>query len=104
METIAQETKEIREKFINEGLQELTASDFVNTLDALGYEIESDGTFNYINNLNGYIYKAKSVRIREKDTKLGHCNVDARRDDNFKELQTIRFNSFVFFNNTIWEL
>lgn len=98
------ETKEERINMLNSGMEELSAKEFVEILHSLGYEIDSNNTFNYINTANERIYKAKSVMIREQDSKLHFCNIEARRDKNFDALQALRFNSFVYFNNTIWEL
>ena len=98
------ETKAERLNMLNGGMEELNPKEFVDTLNSLGYEIDSNNTFNYINSANERTYKAKSVMIREQDSKLHFCNVEARRDNNFDTLQALRFNSFVYFNNTIWEL
>ena len=65
------------------------------TLNAIGYELNRARDC-YSNNRYmsrpraGQSYPAINTGVREMDTKLEFCNVDARRDANFKTLQAWR--------------
>ena len=96
------DTKKEVKRLIDGGMTQLDKENFLSTLSDLGYKTKE--SFNYINNLNEITYKAKSFMITEINTGLSFANIDARRDKNFKRLQQIRFDSFVYSNNTIWEL
>ena len=74
-----------------------------NELFKLGYKINNSMSFNYYNNLNSYGYEARSCYIVERNTNLSFCNINARRDDNFKKLQKLRLNDYLI-NNRIYEL
>jgi len=79
-------------------------NELLKELSRLGYKIDSSLSFNYTNNLNKKSYKARSIYIRETSSGLGCCNIHARRDANFKELQGIRFSVEVIDRGRIWEL
>ena len=95
--------KEI-ESMVNAGMTQLTKNDFLNELNRLGYQVYKTNCFNYINGSNENTYKAKSIYIVENDSGLSFANIDARRDDNFKALQKMRFECFVYDSGRIWEL
>ena len=96
------DTKKEVKHLIDGGMTQLDKEEFLNILSSLGYKtVES---FNYINSSNEITYKAKGFRIIEKDTGLSFANVDARKDDNLRKLQEMRFSSFVYSNDRIWEL
>lgn len=61
---------------------------FLSTIDNLGYTINKDDTFTY--NRDGK--RIKSFYIVEKDSGLSFANIDARRDENFKSFQELRYN------------
>lgn len=68
----------------------------------LGYRIES--SFSYTNTSNGYPWAARACYIVEADTGLGFANVKARRDDNFKALQALRFASVTVNRGRVYEI
>ena len=102
---LGESTEQERRSLLDSGMNELTKREFQAELARLGYRVATDSkTFNYINRGNKIHYMAKSVFIEETDSKKHFCNVEARRDANFKTLQELRFNSFVYHCHRIWEL
>ena len=77
------------------GFQPVTVKVMNATLNTIGYELNRDRDC-YSNNRYmsgpraGQSYPAVNTGVREMDTKLEFCNVDARRDANFKTLQEWR--------------
>jgi len=100
------QTEEEAFEMIKAGMIMLTAQDLINELQRLGYKIEGTNgmSFNYFNTGNKRKYKARSISIIEADTKMSFAHVDARRDDNFKALQALRYNHFAYDKERIWEL
>lgn len=97
-------TKREVEQLVLAGMQEISVDNLKNEIARLGYEINTQLTFNYINSANENTYKAKSVNIGILGNKeLSFANIDAPRD-NLKKLQEIRKNYFVFKNGRVWEL
>lgn len=68
----------------------------------IGYHVDKNESFNYINSSNENTYPAKSVCIKDENG-LNFSNIYANRD-NLKRLQQIRLDVFVLANNRIWEL
>jgi len=89
---------------IHAGMQLLTTEEVTNRLHQLGYKISPQNSFNYFNSGNERHYKARSCYIVEEDTGLSFANIEARRDNHFKELQTFRRYSFGWEDGRIWEL
>lgn len=86
------------------GMDLISVDCLSNALDALGYAIDRKMSFNYFNTGNERHYKARSIYIIEKDTRLSFAHVEAKRDKNFKSLQALRFGTFCFSAGRIWEL
>ena len=102
---LGESTEQERRSLLDSGMNELTKREFQAELARLGYRVATDSkTFCYVNRGNKRHYLAKSVFIEEIDSKLHFCNVNARRDDNFRALQDLRYNSFVYHCSRIWEL
>lgn len=101
---IADSTKKEVAQLILIGMKKISSDNLKIELANIGYEINPELTFNYINSANGNPYKAKSVCIGILGNKgLSFANINAPRD-NIKQLQEIRQNYFVFENGRIWEL
>jgi len=87
------------------GMNLLTAEQFLKQVDHLGYKIESRDCFDYFNTGNERKYKARSMSYYiHKETGLSFDHVDGVRDGNFKLLQEMRRSCFCFENGRIWEL
>ena len=77
------------------GFYPVTIQEMNATLNTIGYELNRERDC-YSNNRYmtgpraGQSYPAINTGVREMDTKLEFCNVDARRDENFKTLQKWR--------------
>ncbi len=102
--TAKQLTAALAASYIKHGVKQLTKTQFLDCLEDLGYALEADSCFNYHNTANKIPYLARALYYVEKDTGLSAFNVNARRDDNFRALQAMRRECFVFNNNRIWEL
>lgn len=89
---------------VQNGMKCISAQSLVLKLTTLGYKIDPVNSFNYINTNNKRQYKARSIYIVESNTGLSFANINARCDDNFKELQSLRYNTFVYHNGRIWEI
>lgn len=80
-------------------------TELVELLADLGYKIDESLSFNYVNNLNpGPSYKARAVSIVQADDGSSFAHVDARRDDNFRRLQALRFNQDILIRGRVWEI
>jgi hypothetical protein len=97
------ETQKERQLLLNSGSVELSPNEIKTALSALGYEIDTALSFNYLNSANEFTYNARSIRIRHKGTKKGFANIEAPRDSNFKLLQELRGNSHGYANGRIYE-
>lgn len=102
--TAKQLTSNLATWYEHQGIKRLTKGQFLDKLEALGYKLETELCENYHNTANKVPYLAKSIYIAQKDNGVSAYNVNARRDDNFKALQQLRQETFVFDNNRIWEL
>ena len=89
-------------RLVQNGMNELSQVEFLNELDQLGYKMKS--SYNYYNSSNCIKYLAKTIEIVEKDSGLSFANIKAKRDDNFKQLQNLRYTSFVYNRGRIWEI
>ena len=98
------DTKKEVENMIKNGMEKLTLSELKQTLEKLGYEINKDNSFRYINAGNANSYKAYSCNIVDKKSKKSFSNTESKRDNDFIELQALRFKSFVYSNGYIYEL
>ena len=78
-------------------------NELLNELDRLGYYIDKDMSFDYINRGNEHSYKARSIAIADKVSRKSFANIDTH-NDNLKELQEIRRNRIVIHRNRIFEL
>ena len=78
--------------------------ELMSTLDKLGYKISKEDSFNYYNSGNEVKYEAKSCFIIEKDSGLSFANIYARRDNNFRALQELRYNAEIIVSGRIWEI
>mgnify|MGYP001151303482 CR=1 FL=1 len=88
---------------VESGKQDIHISELEFMLDEIGYYIDQNDSFNYINNLNEIHYNARSISIKDKHTKLDFSNINANRD-NLAKLQQIRKDYFCFYRGRIWEL
>lgn len=84
-----------------QGFHPVTVAQMNETLNSIGYELnrERDCYSNkrYMTGPRaGQSYPAINTGVRECDTKLEFCNVDARRDENFKTLQEWRSTCCLF--------
>ena len=83
------------------GFYPVTIKEMNDRLNAIGYELNRERDC-YSNNRwmtgprAGQSYPAINTGVREMDTKLEFCNVDARRDNNFKALQELRSDDALF--------
>jgi hypothetical protein len=93
-----------RKSMLAAGMEQLSKSELLNRLDRLGYKILAVDSFNYGNNGNANRYPARSIYIIEKDSKLSFANIDARRGENFKALQQLRYSSFAIVVGRLYEL
>lgn len=81
-----------------------TKKSVISKLSSLGYKISEKDSFNYVNKGNPpEIWNARACYIIEKDSGLSFCNINARRDENFKLLQEYRKNDFII-NGRVYEL
>lgn len=79
-----------------EGSKPTTMAEIHRRLEDLGYRIDRSGTCRFNCKIlsgpgAGDTYPAFTVYIREIDTGMCAFHVDARRDENFKALQKMRF-------------
>ena len=83
------------------GHHPVTVKEMTLRLNTIGYELNRERDC-YSNNRymtgprTGQSYPAINTGVREMDTKLEFCNVDARRDNNFKALQELRSDDALF--------
>ncbi len=85
------------------GMEKMELNSALNYLDFLGYKLKPENCFNYFNGSNDTKYPARSIYLVEKDTGLSAFHIDARRDENFKKLQTFRRSVFVSAKGRVWE-
>jgi hypothetical protein len=85
------------------GMKLISVAELEARLDELGYYVNKSFSFNYLNNLNGNSYLARSIAIFNKTSKKSFANVESH-DDNLPALQEIRKNCFCFENGRIWEI
>ena len=87
------------------GMNLLTAKQFLNQIKYLGYKLDTKSCFNYFNTGNERKYKARCMSnyVKIKDG-LSFAHVDGIRDNNFKLLQEMRKTCFCYENCRIWEL
>ena len=104
MTTIQQNTQAQVESMLKIGMKRMSSSELHSSIDQLGYSIDKDCDHKYINHGNEISYLAYSLCFKEKDTQLSFCNIDARKDENFRKLQDIRRECFVYEKNRVWEL
>ena len=83
------------------GFQPVTIKVMNATLNTLGYELNRERDCYSTNRWMtgpraGQSYPAINTGVREVDTKLEFCHVDARRDENFKTLQEWRGDDRLF--------
>jgi len=90
-------------RMISGGMVELGVDDLKKRLDSIGYEIDEDISFDYVNRGNAIHYFARSVGIRHKASGLSFAHVDCDRT-HLAELQYLRMHFFVFFKGRVWEL
>lgn len=83
------------------GMKQLSKSAFMARLRPMNYEVDENQSSNDINRLNRISYKARSIRIKEIDTKKSFARFTARRDLNFRLLQAMRRDCFVFHGGRI---
>lgn len=86
------------------GCMKISSSELEKMLGKIGYRISHKDSFDYTNTSNEISFNARSVCIVEGDTGLHFNNPNTRRDNNFRKLQKIRNEFFVFENDRIWEL
>jgi len=87
------------------GMNLLTAAQFLAQVAHLGYKLDNATCFNYFNTGNERKYKARSVSYyTHRETGLSFAHVDGARDGNFMLLQEMRRTCFCFENGRIWEL
>ena len=81
----------------------MTKQQLTNDLAKMGYRIDETNSFNYVNNMNGNSYPARSCYLVEVDTGLSFANIYARRDVKFQQLQNYRQSDPVI-NGRVFEL
>ena len=92
-----------RNRMLAGGMKEITIEELIKAVCDLGYYINSDDSFNYVNSGNQITYKARSIAIRHSISDECFSNIYSPKDK-LPELQKIRRNCFVFSNGHIWEL
>lgn len=85
-----------KEKFMSFGYKPTSKAEVLDTLSRLGYKLnrtdDCSGVARIMTGPNaGQTYTATSLMAVEADTGLNFCNVNARKDANFQELQRLRF-------------
>ena len=83
------------------GFHPVTVAQMNDTLKSIGYELNRErdcySSNRYMTGPRaGQSYPAINTGVRECDTKLEFCNVDARRDENFTTLQSWRLECSLF--------
>lgn len=83
------------------GYAPVTVTEVNKQLNVLGYELDRSrdcpGLTRHMTGPNaGESYLALTTGVREIDTKLSFAHSEARRDDNFRALQLIRYNQSLF--------
>ncbi|MTJ93930.1 MAG: hypothetical protein F8N36_13890 [Desulfovibrio sp.] len=78
-----------------------TISHIASTLASIGYELDRSMDCRSFSRWMtgpraGHSYPCITTGIRETDTKLSFCNVDARRDEKFNTLQNLRRSGNLF--------
>lgn len=92
------------ESMLAAGSTMISEGELLSELDRLGYSIHKGNSFNYFNSGNKFHWPARSCYIVEKGSSRSFAHVDARRDDNFKALQALRYSTFAVVNDRLWEL
>lgn len=96
-----------RLRMLNGGMIELSSQELDARLNALGYEIDVEDSFDYVNASNEITYRARSVAIRHKASGLSFAHIECDRT-NLAALQSLRLNHFVFVERNgvgrIWEI
>jgi hypothetical protein len=84
----------------------MAKSKLVNDLAVIGYKIDENLAFNYINKLNkGQQFKARACPIVEIDTGISFAHhAKARRDANFHKLQEYRQRPNPVINGRVYEI
>ena len=98
-----EETEKEIARMLAGGMEKISKAELVNRAASCGYELDPRFCFNYINNLNGITYRARSIGWKHKASGSRFADVDAPRDT-LPALQEIRRNCFVVERRRIWEL
>ena len=87
------------------GMNLLTADQFYNQIEHLGYKMCVDDCFNYFNGSNERHYKARCMsNYINQVNGMRFAHVDNPHDNNFKLLQELRKTCFCYENGRIWDL
>lgn len=86
---------------VSNGSKQVSFEEMASMLKQLGYKIsKKDGCYSRNRHMTGPCagrsYPAFNLYVTEASSGLGASNVDARRDDNYKKMQEIRFNESFF--------
>jgi len=100
---INESTQAERAHMIATGMQEIPWSEYKAKIDSMGYEIDLGMCHTYTNRANARSYKARSLGIRFKPTRLSWAHIDGPRDAGFAELKEFIFSHFSFVNGRIYE-
>ena len=89
----------------HDGMNLLTAEQFLNQINHLGYKLDAKMCFNYFNSGNTRKYKARCMsNYVNMSNGLSFANIGNPIDNNFKLLQEMRKTCFCYENGRIWEL
>lgn len=101
--SIEASTQVERTRMLDAGMREITRTQLVQELEALGYEINPETSISYTNTYNAVPYKARAVGIKDTVTGLSFANVNACKK-NLGALQSLRLNTFVYYRGRILEI
>jgi len=96
-------TNKERQSLLRSGMKEISINDLERELLCLGYKINKEDSFVYLNSANENTYLAKSVAIVDRSGK-SFANVDSVNRKHLKELQKLRRERYVFHAGRIHEL
>jgi len=90
-------------RYIAAGCEQVTPAELVNRAAAIGYKIEKDSCFNYVNTANAITYRARSIGWRHIASGKSFAHVDAPRET-LPALQAMRQSLLVVHRGRLWEL
>ena len=91
---------------VSDGARQVSITEFERQLNAIGYSLDRSRDCRCVARYleSGRTYPCITTGAKESDTGRNYANIKARRDDNFRALQSLRSQIFAVTRGAIFEL